>query len=125
MKSLYLVDVSSMFFRAFYAIRPLTSASGLPTNAIYGVIVMLDKIVKHIKPDGVAVTFDLKGPTHRHKKYDQYKIHRSPMPEDLVGQMPKIKEIIEAMNIPIFEKVGYEADDIIATYAIFIHNFKD
>jgi DNA polymerase-1 len=112
-----LLDGNSFCYRAFYAIRDLRTSKGEPTNAIYGVIVMLDKIVKHIKPDGVAVTFDLKGPTHRHKKYDQYKIHRSPMPEDLVGQMPKIKEVIEAMNIPIFEKEGYEADDIIATLA--------
>ncbi len=112
-----LLDGNSFCYRAFYAIRDLRTSKGEPTNAIYGVIVMLEKIVKHIKPDGVAVTFDLKGPTHRHEKFDQYKIHRAPMPGDLVSQMPKIKEVIEAMNIPIFEKEGYEADDIIATLA--------
>ena len=110
-----LLDGNSFCYRAFYAIRELSSTMGEPTNAIYGFITMLEKVLKEVGPDGVAVTFDLKGPTFRHERYDQYKIQRSPMPEDLALQMPLIKEVIEAMNIPIYEKSGFEADDVIAT----------
>ena len=112
-----LIDGNSFCYRAFYAIRELRSSKNEPTNAIYGFITMLQKLLNEIKPDGVAVTFDLKGPTFRHKRYEEYKIQRAPMPEDLVWQMPRIKEVVEAMNIPIFEKEGYEADDVIATIA--------
>lgn len=110
-----LLDGNSFCYRAFYAIRELRNSKGQPTNAIYGFITMLEKIVKDTEPDGVAVTFDLKGPTFRHEKYEKYKIQRAPMPEELVSQMPLIKEVIEAMNIPVFAKEGYEADDVIAT----------
>ncbi len=112
-----LVDGHSFCYRAFYAIRELRNSKGQPTNAVYGFITMLEKLIKDIDPDGVAVTFDMKGPTFRHKRYDQYKIQRPPMPEDLVPQIPIIKEVVEAMNIPVFEKEGYEADDVIATIA--------
>ncbi len=110
-----LLDGNSFCYRAFYAIRELRSTKGEPTNAIYGFITMLEKIVKDVQPDGLAVAFDLKGPTFRHKQYDQYKIQRAPMPEDLVFQMPLIKEVIRAMRIAIFEKEGFEADDMIGT----------
>ncbi len=110
-----LLDGNSFCYRAFYAIRELRSSKGEPTNAIYGFITMLEKILKEVSPDGVAVTFDMKGPTFRHARYDQYKIQRAPMPDDLITQMPLIKEVVEAMNIPIFQKEGYEADDVIAT----------
>ncbi len=112
-----LLDGNSFCYRAFYAVRDLRTAKGEPTNAVYGFITMLEKIIKDVDPDGVAVTFDMKGPTFRHKKYEDYKIQRAPMPDDLVLQMPVIKEVIEAMNIPIFQKEGYEADDIMATVA--------
>ncbi len=112
-----LLDGNSFCYRAFYAIRELRNSKGQATNAVYGFITMLEKLVKEVDPDGVAVTFDMKGPTFRHKRYDQYKIQRPPMPEDLVSQMPIIKEVVEAMNIPIFEKEGFEADDVIATIA--------
>src|SRR3989338_5548546 len=110
-----LVDGNSFCYRAFYAIRELRSSKGEPTNAIYGFITMLEKILKDVDPDGVAVAFDMKGPTFRHARYDQYKIQRAPMPEDLVLQMPLIKEVVQAMNIALYEKEGFEADDVIAT----------
>ena len=116
-KKLFLIDGNSFCYRAFYAIRALTNSKGRPTNAIYGFVTMLNKIVKENKPDMLAVAFDLKGPTFRHKKYEDYKIQRKPMPDDLVGQMPYIKRIVAAYNIPIFEVEGYEADDVLATIA--------
>ena len=116
-KKLFLIDGNSFCYRAFYAIRALTNSKGQPTNAIYGFITMLNKIVKENKPDMLAVAFDLKGPTFRHKKYEDYKIQRKPMPDDLVGQMSYIKDIVSAYNIPIFALEGYEADDVLATIA--------
>jgi len=114
---LFLIDGNSFCYRAFYAIRDLSTSQGEPTNAVYGFISMLRKIIKEEKPDYLGITFDLKGPTFRHKKFDEYKIHRKPMPDGLAAQLPIIKEIIRAYNIPIFEKEGYEADDILATVA--------
>ncbi|MDD5136296.1 MAG: DNA polymerase I [Candidatus Omnitrophica bacterium] len=116
-KKLFLIDGNSFCYRAFYAIRALTNSKGQPTNAIYGFVTMLNKIVKDNKPDMLAVAFDMKGPTFRHKKYEDYKIQRKPMPDDLVGQMPHIKKMVSAYNIPIFEIEGYEADDVLATIA--------
>ncbi|MDD5680547.1 MAG: DNA polymerase I [Candidatus Omnitrophica bacterium] len=114
---LFLIDGNSFCYRAFYAIRELANSHGEPTNAVYGFISMLRKMVKDEKPDYLAITFDLKGPTFRHKKYEEYKIHRKPMPDALIAQMPVIKDVVRAYNIPIFEKEGFEADDIIATIA--------
>ena len=116
-KRLFLIDGNSFCYRAFYAIRALTNSKGQPTNAIYGFVTMLNKIVKENRPDMLAVAFDLKGPTFRHKKYEDYKIQRKPMPDDLAGQMPRIKETLAAYNIPIFGVEGYEADDVLATIA--------
>lgn len=112
-----LLDGNSFCYRAYFAIRELRNSKGQATNAVYGFITMLERLIKDIDPDGVGVTFDMKGPTFRHKRYDQYKIQRQPMPEDLVSQMPIIKDVVRAMNIPIFEMQGYEADDVIATIA--------
>lgn len=114
---LFVIDGNSFCYRAFYAIRELANSYGEPTNAVYGFVSMLRKIVKDEKPDYLAIAFDLKGPTFRHKKYEEYKIHRKPMPDALVTQMPVIKDVVRAYNIPIFEKEGFEADDIIATIA--------
>ena len=112
-----LLDGNSFCYRAFYAIRELRTSKGEPTNAVYGVITMLEKLLKELDPDGVAVAFDVKGPTFRHKRYEEYKIQRKPMPDELVSQMPLVKEVLAAMNVPIYEKQGYEADDVIATVA--------
>ncbi len=116
-KILYLIDGNSFCYRAFYAIRSLANSKGQPTNAVYGFITMLNKIIKEEKPDYLGIAFDLKGPTVRHKKFAEYKITRKPMPDDLISQMPIIKEIVSAYRIPIFELQGYEADDILATIA--------
>ena len=116
-KNIYLIDGNSLCYRAFYAIQELTNSKGMPTNAIYGFINMLKKIMREYDPYSMVIAFDTKAPTFRHKKYDEYKIHRKPMPEDLVLQMPRIKDVIDAYNIPMSELEGYEADDIIATIA--------
>ncbi len=114
-RRLFLIDGNSFCYRAFYAIRALSNSKGQPTNAIYGFITMINKIIKDEKPGYLAIAFDLKGPTFRHKKFEQYKIHRKPMPDELVDQMPIIKDVVRAYNIPVFEMQGYEADDILAT----------
>lgn len=116
-KRLFLIDGNSFCYRAYYAIRSLSNSKGQPTNAVYGFVTMLGKIIKDNSPDMLAVAFDMKGPTFRHKKYDEYKIHRKPMPDELVSQMPYIKKVVSAYNIPIYELEGYEADDLLATIA--------
>jgi DNA polymerase-1 len=116
-KKLYLIDGSSYIFRAFFAIRGLSTAKGLPTNAIFGFTSMLLKILRDHKPDGVAVVFDTKAPTFRNKLYADYKANRPEMPDDLAVQIPYIKKIVEAFRIPSLEREGYEADDLIGTIA--------
>jgi len=116
-KSLFLIDGNAFCYRAFYAIKFLQTSTGQPTNAVYGFAAMLNKIINEQHPDYLAVCFDLKGPTFRHKKYEKYKAHRKPMPDDLISQLPVIKNMISAYNIPIYERQGYEADDLMATIA--------
>ena len=116
-KKLFLIDGNSYCYRAYYAIKELRNSKGQPTNAIYGFVLMLKKLMSSQSPDYMAVAFDLKGPTFRHKKFKEYKIKRKPMPDDLVSQMPLIKDMVRAYNIPIFEKEGFEADDVLATIA--------
>ncbi|MCL4457558.1 MAG: hypothetical protein M1147_00310 [Nitrospirae bacterium] len=115
--NLYLIDGNSYFYRAFHAIRGLTNSKGFPTNAIYGFTNMIMKIIREKKPDAIAIAFDSPVPTERHKIYEEYKAQRPETPSDLVLQIPYIKEIINAFNIPSFEMPGYEADDIIGTVA--------
>ncbi|MDP3786926.1 MAG: DNA polymerase I [Candidatus Omnitrophota bacterium] len=114
---LFLIDGNSFCYRAFYAIRNLSTSKGQPTNAVYGFISMINKIIKEEKPESLAIAFDLKGPTFRHEKFKDYKIHRKPMPDELIEQMPIIKEVVKGYNIPLFEMQGYEADDVLATLA--------
>jgi DNA polymerase-1 len=116
-KKLVLIDGSSLLYRSYYAIRFLTNSEGFPTNAIYGFIMTLRKLMDQEAPDYLGIVFDTKEPTERHKIYTDYKAHRKPMPEDLVTQIPPLKKIIKAMNIPMFELPGYEADDILGTFA--------
>ncbi|MDP8263629.1 MAG: DNA polymerase I [Candidatus Ancaeobacter aquaticus] len=116
-KKCILIDGPSYAYRAFYAIQSLMNSKGQPTNAVYGFVRMLSKIVKEEKPDYIAVCFDLPKPTFRHIEYEEYKAHRKPTPDDLVVQIPVIKEVIDAYGIPLIEQEGYEADDIIATLA--------
>jgi len=116
-KKLFLIDGSSYIFRAFFAVRGLSTSKGLPTNAIFGFTSMLLKILKDHKPDGVAVVFDTKAPTFRTELYEAYKANRPEMPDDLAVQIPYIKKIVEAFRIPSLEQEGYEADDLIGTLA--------
>lgn len=114
-KSLYLVDVSSMFFRAFYAVRPLSSPSGLPVNAIYGFLTMTIKLLREIRPDYIAFCFDRPEPSFRKDIDQRYKANRTEMPEDLVPQMPWFRKLSEALGVKCFDKLGFEADDLIGT----------
>lgn len=91
----------------------MMTEDGTYTNAIYGFLTIMFKIIEDIKPEYMVVTFDLKAPTHRHKLYDGYKANRKGMPNELASQMPILKEILKAMNIKVIEKEGYEADDVI------------
>lgn len=112
---IYLVDVSSLFFRAFYAVRPLTSPKGLPVNAIYGYLSMLLKLIKDENPQYIAFCYDRKEPSFRKDLYVDYKANRTEMPEDLAQQMPYIKQIAGLLGIPALEVPSYEADDLIGT----------
>ncbi len=114
-KKVFLIDGNSFCYRAYFAIRELSNSKGQPTNAIYGFITMLNRIIEEEKPDYIAVAFDLKGPTFRHRIYEEYKIHRKPMPDELASQLEPIKKILSYYNIMIFEKEGFEADDVLAT----------
>jgi DNA polymerase I len=114
---LYLIDGSAYIYRAFHAVRGLTNSKGMPTNAVFGFTRMLIKLIQERSPQYVAMFFDAKGPTFRHEIYDLYKANRPPMPEELVGQLPWIKKVTDAFNIPIMEMPGYEADDLIGTCA--------
>lgn len=109
------IDGNSILNRAFYGIRVLTNSRGVATNAVTGFMNTLLMLEKDVQPDMIAVAFDLKAPTFRHKMYDGYKANRKGMPEDLAQQLPYMKKIIKAMGITIIEKEGYEADDIIGT----------
>ncbi len=114
-ETLYLLDISSYIYRAFHAIRGLTNSQGLPTNAAFGVTSMLLKVLRDRQPHYLALLFDSKAPTFRHREYADYKAHRPPMPDDLVRQLPFIQKIIEGLNLPRLEMPGFEADDLIAT----------
>ena len=118
MKKLVLIDGNSIMNRAFYGImgsKALTTKDGKYTNAIYGFLAILFKLLEDEKPDYIGVSFDLKAPTARHKMYEGYKANRKGMPTELAEQMPIIKDVLRAMNIDIIEKEGYEGDDIIGT----------
>lgn len=115
MKKFLILDANSIVNRGFYAVRPLTNKEGLNTNAIFGFLNIYFKYFEEIKPDYVAAAFDLSAPTFRHKMFDGYKATRHKMPDELREQIPVLKEVLSAMNIPIFQLEGYEADDIIGT----------
>ena len=112
---LLILDGNSVINRAFFGVRPLTTREGLYTHAIYGFLNILERMEKEEQPDAVCVAFDLHGPTFRHLRYDGYKATRHGMPEELAMQMPVMKDVLRAMNIPIYECQGWEADDVIGT----------
>ena len=112
---LLILDGNSVINRAYFGVKPLTTREGLYTHAIFGFLNILDRMEKEEQPDAVCVAFDLHGPTFRHLRYDGYKATRHGMPEELAMQMPVMKDVLRAMNIPIYECQGWEADDVIGT----------
>ena len=112
---LLILDGNSVINRAYYGVKPLTTRDGLFTHAIYGFLNILDRMEKEEQPEAICVAFDLKGPTFRHLQYEGYKATRHGMPEELAQQMPIMKEVLTAMNIPIYTAEGWEADDVIGT----------
>ncbi|MGC2854973.1 DNA polymerase I [Novispirillum sp. DQ9] len=117
MKHLYLVDGSGFIFRAYHALPPLSTADGTPTNAVAGFTSMMLKLIEDTEADHVAVIFDAARKTFRNDIYPAYKAHRPPAPEDLIPQFPLIRDAVRAMNVACIEQDGFEADDLIATYA--------
>lgn len=112
---LMVIDGNSIVNRSFYGVRPLTTKDGLYTNAVYGFVTTLQRLMDEEAPEAVCVTFDRKEPTFRHLEYEGYKAQRKGMPEELAQQMPVLKDVLDAMNIPRYELAGYEADDLIGT----------
>ncbi|MDD5668508.1 MAG: DNA polymerase I, partial [Candidatus Omnitrophica bacterium] len=114
---LTLIDGTAFCYRAFYGIRDLSTSFGQPTNAVFGFISILRKLFKDKPPVYAAVCFDVSKETFRQKKFVEYKINRPPMPDGLASQIPLIKEFVAAYGLPIFEKEGFEADDVISEFA--------
>ncbi len=114
-KKLYIIDGNSLIYRSYYAIRNLRSSKGFPTNAIYGFISMINKLLRENPPDYIAVAFDVSRKTFRNEIYEKYKAQRPPMPDELLKQIPLIKEFLKAYKIPILELENFEADDVIGT----------
>ena len=116
-KQIYLIDGTAYIYRAYHAIRSLTSSKGFPTNAIFGFTRMLMKLIQERQPRYVGMFFDAKGPTFRHVRYPAYKANRPPMPDDMAVQIAHIKDVTAAFRIPVLEMEGFEADDLIGTVA--------
>ena len=112
---LLVIDGNSIVNRAFFGIRPLSNKEGFPTQAIFGFLNILRRMVDEVDPDGLCITFDRKEPTFRHLAYEGYKAQRKKMPEELAVQIPMLKQVLDAMNIPCYEMAGWEADDLIGT----------
>ena len=117
MKKLILIDGNSLLFRAYFAMRPMVTSKGLHTQGIFAFINMLNKIIKDYEPDYMAVAFDMKEKTFRHERYEAYKAGRQQTPIELLSEIPWMHKVLEAMNIAVLEKPGFEADDIIGTLA--------
>jgi DNA polymerase-1 len=115
MKTLILIDSNALIHRAYHALPPLKTKKGQLVNAVYGFVSILFKVIKELKPDYLAATFDVAGPTFRDVEYKEYKAKRVKPPQELYDQIPLVKEIIKSLGIPIYEKQGFEADDIIGT----------
>lgn len=114
-KRLIIIDSNSVIHRAFHALPPLTNKKGNLVGAIYGFLLVFFKVIRELQPDFVVAAFDYPGPTFRHKKFKEYKATRPPTPKELYEQISQTKEILKAFGVPIFEKKGFEADDIIGT----------
>jgi len=116
-KTLVIIDSNALVHRAFHALPELTSPQGKPVNALYGFLLVFLKALKDLHPDYIVATFDLPGPTFRDEIYKEYKAKRVKAPDELYEQIPLIKDFLKLFSVPIFEKQGYEADDIIGTIA--------
>ena len=117
MSKLVLIDGNAILHRAYHALPSLTTRRGEPINAVYGLVSMLLKVIQDLKPTHIAVAFDRKEPTFRHKKYPKYQAQRPKMDAELSNQFEKARDVISAFGIPIYDKAGYEADDVIGTIA--------
>lgn len=117
-KRLIIIDSNSILHRAFHALPALTTKKGEQVSAVYGFLLVFLKAIREFQPDFIVAAFDTPQPTFRHKEYKEYKIKRPPIPEDLASQIPKVKEVLKAFGVAIFEKEGFEADDIIASLKI-------
>jgi len=116
-KRLVVIDGNALVHRAFHALPPMFSSKGEPVNAVYGFLLVFFKALKDLQPNYIAATFDLAGPTFRDEIYDKYKAGRKKAPDELYSQLPIIKNVLKVFGVPIFEKQGFEADDIIGTIA--------
>lgn len=114
-KRFIILDSNSIIHRAFHALPPLTTKRGEPVSAIYGFLLVFLKAIREIKPDFIVACFDFPGKTFRHQQFKEYKINRPPTPKELPSQIKRIKEVLKFFNVPIFEKEGFEADDLIGT----------
>ncbi len=117
-EELYLIDGSAFIYRAFHAVAPLTNAAGFQTNAVFGFVNMLNKLLREKQPSHMAVAFDSRGKVFRHQLYPEYKANRPPMPDELAAQVPYIKDLVRALGLASFEEPGIEADDIIGAAAL-------
>jgi len=117
MNKLVIFDGHAILHRAFHALPPLTTRSGEPINAVYGLVSMLLRVIQDLQPTHIVFCMDEKAPTFRHKAFKDYQIQRPQMADELAGQIAKAKEVMEAFNIPVFSKPGFEADDVIGTIA--------
>src|SRR3990167_2032623 len=120
-KTIILLDSHALIHRAFHALPPLTSPNGEPVGAVYGVASLLLKIIKELKPDYIVAAFDRPEATFRHEAYENYKAQRVKAPDSLIPQFDRTKDLMRAFNIPVHEKAGFEADDIIGTL---VHEIK-
>ncbi len=125
MKKILAVDGNSIINRAFYGVRPLSTREGLPTNALFGMVNILERNLEHVKPDYCVIAFDVKAPTFRHGLFGAYKAGRRPMPEELCTQMPLAKETAKALGFTPLELAGFEADDILGTIAAMAEREQD
>ena len=123
-KKIIITDSNSMIHRAFHALPSLTTPEGELVNAVYGFLSVFLKAIKEFNPDFIVTCFDLPFPTFRHKKYKEYKANRTPTPKELYQQIPIIKNLLKILKVPVFEKKGFEADDLIGTISSLVKKFN-
>src|SRR5579862_1634594 len=110
-----LIDGHALIYRAFHALPPLSTTKGELTNAVFGFTSMVLKAMQELQPTHIACTFDRPKPTFRHEEFKEYKAQRPPMPSELSGQIKRVRQVVDALRLPVFEMDGYEADDLLGT----------